>query len=341
VIGHLADRLDIQPAYWLDWIALGLVSLPWVSLLLAYQGNLAAALNDLLLIRAAGKVGASVEVGFLHHLHLLGVFGGALALVRIVLKSPGIRLLRYLALVLMLPLLFFGDGSRFNFGYLLLPSILILMAPARHRLKWNMRRTRLIVIAAVGALLILYQGAIRTVGFEEARQTGINPATGFFGHDHFGAMMVAVNFAEETGFYMELIEPFFIFHFIPRQIWPEKPYSQSWKDFNFAWTQGGGFNVTPSITGQYYLNWGYAGVIYIGLIIGWLARLCEAWFARIDVQRQLMSATVAGLLLGFVFLSFRIFYPLYFGYPLFGFLAYQFLSRPMSRKRLESSASER
>ncbi|MBK1620621.1 hypothetical protein CKO42_19750 [Lamprobacter modestohalophilus] len=341
LIARLADRLDPQPANWLDLVALGLASLAWVSVFLAYQGNLVAAVQDLLLMRAGGKTGPSADVGLLHHLHLLGVFGAALGLARIVLKSPGLRWARYLAVGLMFPLLFFGQGSRFNLGYLLLPAMLILMAPARHRLKWSKRRTTVVVFVAVGALLILYQGAIRTVGIDAARQTNVDLTAGLYGHDHFGAMMVAVDLADANGFYMEPMTPFFITHFIPRQFWPSKPYPQSWLDYNFAWTQGNAFNVTPSITGQYYLNWGYAGVLYIGFFIGWLARFCETWFSRLDIRRQLMSATVAGLLLGFLFLSFRFFYPLYFAYPLFGFLAYRILSRRMPRQRQGPGGSGR
>lgn len=331
LIARLADRLDPQPGYWLDLLALGLASSGWVVLFLTYQGNLAIALQDLILMRAGGGVGRSADIGLLHHLRLLATFGAALGLARLTLKSPGFRWARYLAVGLMFPLLFF-DGSRFNLAYMLLPAILILIAPARHRLKWRRRRSTLIVFVAIGALLILYQGAIRTTGFAVTQQADVSLTQGLFGHEQFLAMMIAIDLADETGFYMEPIAPFFVTHFIPRRIWPDKLYPQSWLDYNSAWTQGHTFNVTPSITGQYYLNWGFAGVLYIGFFIGWLARFCETWFARLDIQRQLMSATVAALLLGFLFLSFRFFYPLYFAYPLFGFLAYRLLSRRMPRK---------
>ena len=331
LIARLADRLDPQPGYWLDLLALGLASSGWIVLYLAYQGNLAAALRDLLLMRAGGGAGPSTDVGLLHHLHLLAIFGAALGLARLTLKSPGFRWARYLAVGLMLPLLFFG-GSRFNLAYMLLPAMLILITPARHRLKWRRRRFTLMVFVAIGALLILYQGVIRTTGFAVARQADVSLTQGMFGHDHFVAMIIAIDLADKTGFYMEPIAPFFVTHFIPGRIWPDKSYPQSWLDYNSAWTRGHAFNVTPSITGQYYLNWGFVGVLYIGFFIGWLARFCEVWFARLDIQRQLMSATVAALLLSFLFLSFRFFYPLYFAYPLFGFLAYRLLSRRMPRK---------
>lgn len=327
LLARLADRIDPPSSSWLDLLALVLVLLAWLSLFLAYQGNLAAAVDDLLLMRAGGKTGASQEVGVLHHLHLLGVFGAALALTRIVLRSPGLKSARYLAVGLMFPILFFGQGSRFNLGYLLLPAVLVLLAPSRHQLMWSQRRSTLVAFFALGALLVLYQGAIRTVGFEAARETGVELSSGLVGHDHFAAMAVAVDFAETEGYYLEPMAPYFVTHFIPSSVWPGKPYPKSWVAYNWAWTQGANLNVTPSIAGQYYYNWGLAGLLYIGFFMGWLARFCEAWLVRLDMQRQLMSATVAGLLLSFVFLSFRMFYPLYFAYPFFGFLAYWVLSR--------------
>lgn len=327
LIMRLADRLDPKYTTWLDLVALGLVLLAWLSIFIAYRGDLITAIQDMLLVRATRKTGPAQNIGLLHNLHLLGVFGGALALARFVLKSPGLKVARYMAIGLMAFILFFGEGSRFNFSFLLLPAALILRAPVRHRLRWSKRRKTLTTIVLVGALLIMYQGAIRTHGLTESLEREIKLSSGFFGHDHFEAMMIAVDFANEKGFYMEAMIPYFVTHFVPRSIWPNKPYPQSWLDYNYECTQGGTFNVTPSITGQYYVNWGVAGVLYIGLFIGWLARLCECWFARLDIQRQLMSATVAGLLLGFVFLSFRFFYPLYFSYPMFGFFAYWLLTR--------------
>ena len=155
---------------------------------------------------------------------------------------------------------------------------------------------------------------------------------GVEGHDQFGAELIAIKVTEDVGhFFMEPMTPFFLTHFIPHQFWAGKPYPASWQYFNDEWTQGGNFNVTPSITGQYYMNWGYVGVVWIGLFIGALARFCEDWFRRLRVQQQLLSATVAGLLLSFVFFSFRIYHPLYFAYPLFGYLVYVVITRRAAR----------
>lgn len=339
LLGRLADRLDPPGSNLIDLVSLGLVLLAWLQLIISYQGDVFSAIIDLLLMRAGGKSGPSTDVGLMQYLHLLGIFGAALALARIALRTRGLKWARNLAVALMFPLLFFGQASRFNFGYMLLPTIMILLAPTKHRIKWSQRRLPLVLIMAIGTILIMYQGIIRTVGFSEARKSETELTSGFFGHDHFGPMMIAVDFAQKQGFYMEPMAPFFVTYFIPRVIWPDKPIPQSWVDYNAEWTQGRGLNVTPSITGQYYLNWGLAGIVYIGLFMGWLARFCESWFARLDMHRQLMSATVAGLLLGFLFLSFRTFYPLYFAYPLFGYLIYLVMTRRRPRQVSVSSCT--
>jgi oligosaccharide repeat unit polymerase len=335
LLRRLADRMDPQPSRWLDLVTLGLALLAWVPQFIAYQGDLGAAVGDMLRMRGGEYVGAEQSAGLFHHLYLLSLFGAALALARIVLQAPGYLVARYVAVALVVPMVYLGAGSRFNFGYLLLPALLILMAPALHTHKWDSRRWTLVAMVVLGGALLLYQGAVRDVGF------GGNPATqhasigigqtlaaGWVGHDQFGALLIAIDLVEnQTGFFREPMAPYFITHFVPQQFWPEKPYPVSWTTFNAAWTQGYGFNVTPSIIGQYYLNWGFFGIVYIGFFIGWLARFTELWFARLTIRWQWMSATVAGFLLAFVFLSFRMFYPLYFAYPLVGCLAYLFLTR--------------
>jgi oligosaccharide repeat unit polymerase len=331
MLRRLADRIDPRSSRWLDLLAFGMASLAWVPIMVAYEGELRTAFHDLLLMRTEGQIGPTQSVGLEHHLRLIGLFGGAFSVARIVFHAHGIRWLRYLSVAISIPIAFFGDSSRFNFGFMILPALLILGAPLSHQIDWKNRRRVLVVLLIATVVLVLYQGAVRTTGLGGGNASSL-PLTqtlgaGYVGHDQFGPMLIAIDLVDAEGhFFMEPMAPFFITHFIPRAIWPGKPDPVSWETYNAAWTQGGTFNVTPSITGQYYLNWGYFGVAYIGLFMGWLARFCEQWFRRLDVARQLLSATVAGLLLAFVFFSFRFFHPLYFAYPLFGYITYRLVT---------------
>jgi len=338
-LGWLADRYDAGPSGWIDLVSLALVLASWVSVYIAYQGALGTAFQDMLMMRSSGKSGPTQEVGLLHHLHLLGIFGASLALSRVVMRLPGIFWARVMAIMLMFPIAYLSTGTRFNFAYTMLPAILVLMAPAGHRMRWQARRWILAIVVVLGVVLVLFQGAVRSTGvvdyFTKDRSEFIEVMeTGLVGHDQFTAMLVAIDFIDYRGeFYNELMVPFFVTHFVPSRFWPDKPFPASWKEYNEAWTQHYQFNVTPSVTGQYYLNWGFPGIVAIGLFFGWLARFCECWFQRLDIRQQMLSATVAGLLLGFLFLSFRFFYPLYFAYPLFGFLAYWIVSKRRRKGR--------
>jgi hypothetical protein len=323
----IADRIDPPSSRWLDTLALAMASLAWVPVLIAYDWEWKTALRDLLLMRSEGQVGPTQSIGVEHHLRLIGLFGGAVAVARIVLRVPGVVWTRWLAVAITVPIAYFGDGSRFNFGFMVLPALLILGAPLAGHISWDKRRRMLGVLIVLTLLLVAYQGAVRMTGFggdtRPPSSIGQILRDGVEGHDQFGPELIAINVTHDEGhFFMEPMTPFFVTQYIPREFWPGKPYPVFWQTFNEEWTQGGNFNVTPSITGQYYMNWGYFGVAYIGLFIGWLARLCEAWFSRLQMNRQLLSATVAGLLLAFVFFSFRIYHPMYFAYPLFGYLVY-------------------
>lgn len=350
-VGRLADRKDPPGGALVDAVCAGLALLGWLPTAVAYNGNVAQAMADMMLMRANPEMGATQSVGVLQQAYLLGLFGGALSLARLVLRSEGVVWLRYFALALIFPLAFLAQGSRFNLGFLLLPAAIVLLArPSTDQLSWKKKRRTAIALIVVIIAAIGYQGAVRNFGVGGGRGlegrlaagAGSNPETtsdilaeGHVGNDHFGAMLMAIDLVNvNDGFFMEFSESFFVTHYIPRAIWPEKPYSQSWGFYNEMVTQGAALNVTPSIIGQYYLNWGYLGVIYIGVFMGWLARLCEAWLSRLDFGVQLMSATVAGLLLGFIFLSFRVLHPLYFAYPLFGYLTYRLMSRsPIANPR--------
>jgi len=344
-LGRLADRRDPAGGALIDAMCAGLALLGWLPTAVAYSGDVAQAMADMMLMRANPEMGATQSVGVLQQVYLLGLFGGALALARVVLRSDGIVWLRYLALTLIFPLAFLSQGSRFNLGFLLLPAAIVLLGrPNFDQVSWKSKRRTAMILITVIIAVIGYQGAVRNFGVGsgrglEARQAAgaySDPETmadileeGHVGHDHFGAMLMAIDLVNvNEGLFLEFSEPFFLTHYIPKAIWPDKPYSQSWSFYNEMVTQGASLNVTPSIIGQYYLNWGYFGVVYIGIFMGWLARFCEKWLSRLDFRLQLMSATVAGLLLGFLFLSFRFLHPLYFAFPLFGYLAYRLMSRP-------------
>ena len=336
MLARLADRRDPASGYSIDIYCLVLALMGIVPIYIAFGGNVSEAWDTLYQMRSAeGYEGP--DVGLAIHFQHFGIAGGAIALARSVLRLPGSRSARYLAVAATVIWVFFG-ASRFNLAFVLLPSILLLLLPHRDERGQTRRKTMLLVISGFVVLMLLIQGAARSIGMQEyLEEQGSSGSIklargGLFGHEHFSALMMAVYLVPgKHDYFMEPMAPYFITHFVPRAWWPDKTYPETWVYYNEAVTKGQPYNVTPSVIGQYYMGWGLLGVAYIGMFFGWMARFIELWLNRVDLQRQLLSATTAGLFLIFLFLSFRILYPLYFAYPLFATIAYWFFSN-----RLES-----
>ena len=333
-IRKIAMRYDPPSGFIFDVSALGLVCLGWVPVYLTYSGDFDLIWGAMLSLRS-GQAEAGVSPGLWIHGQLFGVFGAAIALVRVLLRSPGSWPIRLLAITLGLPLFALGvGGARFVWGFVVLPALIILLARKEVHASLPQRRMLVALFASLILAVALFQGAARQVG---VRQFFLEPewSQGLVGHEHFSAMLYAVDLVpKHHPYFMEPMAPFFITHYVPRAWWPEKSYPQSWQYYNDTLTAGHAFNVTPSVTGQYHMNWGVFGVVFIGWLLGWFARIGDYWLSSVDIRRQIMSTTLCGAFLVFIFFSFRFFYPLYFAFPLFGFLAYWVISsRPGKVRR--------
>ena len=343
-IRKIAGRIDPQTGRVSDVHMILLVLLSWVPVYIRFGGNLGIAWEAMTAMRSNYQYFLT-SAGLLHHLHLFGIFGGALAISKLLLGSYKSRKMCFLAILLAVPLPFLG-GSRFNFSYLMLPPMFVLFSGIKGDISWNRRKRVGLVFVLVFLFAILIQGAARNVGFKtyfkDSRPTFNSIFNqGFFGHEHFDAMLMAIDLVpEHHDYFFEPMLPYFLTHFIPRSWWPEKVYPKSWQYYNRVVTQGLPFNVTPSVIGQYYMNWGVFGVVFAGALFGWFARIGEVWFALLNIRRQLYSATVCGFWLAFLFLSFRILYPLYFAFPFFGFIAYWLLTNSSGKSRVKVILSQ-
>jgi oligosaccharide repeat unit polymerase len=250
------------------------------------------------------------DPGLVSHLFCVGIAGSSLLLVQALCYRGQGRWLRLLwGAVTALPFLMLG--TRHQLLFLLLPVLLVFLR------QWPGKLTPVVVLRwASGCLLVwlLFQVefVVRTAGWNTVGTVNeeqlLNPNT----NGQFSALLFAEYLVPgEHPYFRELAEPYFVTHWVPSAIWPQKPFMESWQYYNSAWTQGARFNVTPSVIGQFHMNFGVWGVIYIGLWLGLLTYIADRVAASIDVNRQWAMAVVVGMFYAFIVSSFRFYSPIY------------------------------
>jgi hypothetical protein len=102
---------------------------------------------------------------------------------------------------------------------------------------------------------------------------------------------------------------------------------ESWAFYNESYVQGATYNVTPSVIGQFHLNWGFPGVVFIGMWLGFLTCMADRVLLLLNSDRQRAMFVVIGMFYAFIVSSFRFYSPIYFSYFLFGLVAMFLLTR--------------
>ncbi len=266
------------------------------------------------------------EPGLSQHLALFGLYGAALFFLY-ALKATTWRRLWWLFMAVLAAVPFLSGGTRHVWLYISLPSVLIVLRSFKGNL--NTRRV-MALVSAVSIVLLVAQAqfAYRSVGWREIGNVAPEDITNLNNTGQFTALLFAEYLVpKEHPYFKEMTEPFFVIHWIPRQIWPEKPIMESWAYYNDSYTQGAAFNVTPSVIGQFHLNWGWPGVIFIGAWLGFLSFVADRVLMSLNPNRQRAMFVVVGMLYAFIISSFRFYSPVYFSYFLFGLLAMFLLTR--------------
>jgi oligosaccharide repeat unit polymerase len=312
-----------------------LVACSVLPLLIVYDFDL----NNILTALLASRSGADFEApepGLTQHLALFGIYGAALFFVYALKTSTWLRLW-WLLLGAIVAVPFVTGGTRHLWLYISLPSVLIVLRGFKGQL--NGRRVMGFAAAALIVLVVAQvQFAYRNVGWQEVGDVAPEELSQLSSTGQFTALLFAEHLVpNEHAYFMEPAEPYFLIHWIPRQVWPNKPIMESWAYYNESYVQGAAYNVTPSVIGQFHLNWGLPGVIFIGAWLGFLTCLADRVLLRLDADRQRAMFVVAGMFYAFIISSFRFYSPIYFSYFLFGVLAMLLLTR---RRGLSSALAK-
>jgi hypothetical protein len=313
-----------------------LASCAFIPLLSSYAFDLDTTVEALIAGRSKAAPAAQ-DSGLAHYLSFLGMYGASLLLVEGVLDRS-LRRAWPLAVGFIAALPFIMGGARHLWLFVALPACVLALCRIRGKINLT-----LATHWALGLLLVLMvfqlQFVLRARGWESiasVRASDLLP-------EEMTGQFVALLFAQHLvpslhDYFREPAEPYFLTHWIPRQFWPDKPIMRSWQFYNAAYTRGGNYNVTPSVIGQFHLNWGTAGVIFIGLWLGILTKLADHLLLAVDLSRQKAMAVAVGMFYAFIVASFRFYSPVYFTYFVFAVMGMLLLTR--SHRYFKPSRSE-
>jgi hypothetical protein len=323
-VGFFASRVDsLSFDKWLIGILLFLCAT--VPLLIFYDFDADKIASALLASRSSTDF-ETPEPGLAQHLALFGIYGAALFFVYALKTSTWVRFW-WLLLGAIVAIPFITGGTRHLWLYISLPSVLIVLRGFKGQL--DGRRAMGFAAAALIVLVVAQvQFAYRSVGWRAVGNAPPEELSQINTTGQFTALLFAEYLVpNEHAYFMEPAETFFLIHWIPRQVWPNKPIMESWTFYNESYVQGANYNVTPSVIGQFHLNWGLPGVIFIGAWLGFLTCLADRVLLSLNSDRQRAMFVVAGMFYAFIISSFRFYSPIYFSFFLFGLLAMFLLTR--------------
>jgi oligosaccharide repeat unit polymerase len=304
----------------------------WVPLIASYGFDFQAIGQVLLSSRHAISDVAGRDAGLLVNFSSLSLFGSAALFAKVIFSRSPLKLLDLVvACIGIVPTI--ASGTRYRLLYIFIPLLVI----AFDRLVKQRQYRRLTLIALGGMLMLMVfqtQVAVRRVGWSHLLEMKGDTFLAMKPTLQFDSLLFAVYLVpRHHPYFMEPMTPYFFIHWVPRSLWPNKPIAKSFEYYNATWTRGAKlkvFNVTPSIMGEYHLNWGVFGVPMIGLWIGFLLYLSDECMLRTNVAKPCLAAVAIGMAYAFILASLRDYAPVYFVHFAIGAAATYFLTRRAS-----------
>ena len=180
------------------------------------------------------------------------------------------------------------SGTRFK--------LLILCAPGLLFFQINGSRiNRLIGIVGILAVVAISSFQVSTRSVDGKVSFSDYISTGF---DHSDAFAASVALQQEVGSQYQPWVNYGLEYLIPRSLFKEKDEPLYWSLFNQRYSAFG--NITPGIFGQYYINYGLMGALFVGM------NLFVLIYIGTQLQRAKGDFSFLGIsILAIAFLSYR------------------------------------
>lgn len=329
---------DRGPVQYKGWIGIFLI-LAWVPPVLRFGASPGAVWSGLM----GGRNISYADwyaAGWFDQASMFALFGVAVVLLNALLEKHAFhpRRIYRLGISCFFLLPFFLGGTRHFLLYALVPPVIAILRKSH----FHLTNRQILGGTAVGVLLLIgvqFQSAARDRGWSKVDTSAV-ATTGMLWQ--YNQLLYAEYLVPaDHDYFMEPTTPYFFIYAIPRKFWPDKPDMQSWLyyDTTIVGRDVAG-SVTPSIIGQFYLNWGIFGVAWIGLWMGFLMVLADRAAIGLMVDKQRAFAVVVGMFYAFVISAFRFYAPYYFYFVIFGFMGLLVLARRQRTRDLPRFAMQ-
>lgn len=207
-----------------------------------------------------------------------------------------------------LTLVFFDGGTRSWVALGAVPTVLAWLA-FRFRERMTLGNV-IIAILVVSATQFTFEfaRASRMLGWNRKALMSIDPLKREFDNDFFSELVVSVDLVPQRHSYFYLDDLWaFVAHPVPRALWSGKPISPVLSYYNDVVADGilARANKLPSHIGQFYMSFGYVGVVLLGLLSGMISAIASALMQ----SRHVRLAHVGGAIAAWWFLMGRGVYP--------------------------------
>ena len=241
--------------------------------------------------------------GYVAQLIQVGQVGGILAALVAILVTRRI-LVKILCLTLWLYWCFFSynGGRRGEMGFMVLPAIAFYFIKYQKQVAAAMKRISIRAYFLAGALglalltVVQVEGTFRGIGLIRADVSQVNLVQNL-GNTMFTEGMLAYALVPDSHpFFHDTIPGQGALEAIPRQLWlmviapipralwTGKPVDEQWEWYNQVFTgdMSGrvGTTISTGLVGTWYFNYGFAGVVEGGILVGWLMVISERCLRR-------------------------------------------------------------